>query len=82
MAQVRYTNTNDKLLLAIVLLNAGIKARMRVIRDGIRVVFLSTIDREAVAALLNAEGFRFAAGTEFTRFSFDGDQLFVRGVVA
>ncbi len=76
--QVRTITADDKALLAIALLNAGVKARIRKLNLGLRVVFNGSW--ESVAAVLNSEGFRFADGREFSRFSFDGNQAFVRYV--
>lgn len=70
--------TTDKLLIALALKSAGIKARVRKFPSSIRVVFDGSW--EAVAAALNAEGYRHANGRAFDRFSFEGQQVFVRGV--
>lgn len=78
--RVRQITAADKPNLAIVLLNAGVKARLAVKRGCIRAVIDGEFDRASVAAALNENGFRFAAGREFGRFSFDGQQVFVRGV--
>lgn len=78
--QVRTLTATDKALLALALRNAGIKARVRKISNGLRVVFDGSW--EGIAAVLNAEGFRHATGGEFSRFSFDGNQAFIRYVEA
>jgi len=77
---VRYITKADKPLLAIVLLNAGVKARLAVQRNCIRAVISGEFDRTGVVNALNEYGFRDAAGQAFTRISFQGEQLFVRGV--
>ena len=76
--QVRAFTQEDKLLLAVALLNAGIKARIRKLNIGVRVVFDGS--QEAVAAVLNSEGFLHANGGSFDRYSFQGNQAFVRYV--
>lgn len=80
MTKVRNINTEDKALLAMTFLNAGVAARLKVTHGAIRAVINGAFDRAAVASALNNDGFRFAAGQEFSRHSFDGDQVFVRGV--
>lgn len=82
MTKVRFITADDKAALAATLNAAGVTARLRVADGCIRAVVAGDFDRAAVAAALNAAGFRFAAGQEFTRFSFDGEQVFVRGVTA
>lgn len=77
---VRKFNNEDKILLAVALLNAGIKARIRKLHLGVRVVFDGS--QEAVAEVLNSEGFLTAAGDKFGQFSFQGNQAFVRYVEA
>ena len=72
----------QKPLLAMTFLLAGVKARLRVQAGCIRAVIEGDFDRQAVANALNNDGFRFAAGQLFTRYSFDGAQVFVRGVTA
>jgi G:T-mismatch repair DNA endonuclease (very short patch repair protein) len=52
---VRKFTKEDKLLLAVALLNAGIKARIKMLNLGARVVFDGS--QEAVAEVLNSEGF-------------------------
>lgn len=76
----RTLTQTDQVLLAAALLNAGIKARIRKIRNGLRVVFDGP--SAPVADLLNDEGFLHANGCPFDRFSFDGNQAFVRYVRA
>ncbi len=76
--QVRAFTKEDQLLLAVALLNAGIKARIRKLAIGVRVVFDGAQDE--VAAVLNSEGFLHANGGPFTQFSFQGNQAFVRYV--
>lgn len=75
---VRAFTKEDKILLAVALLNAGIKARIRKLHIGVRVVFEGSQDE--VAAVLNSEGFLHANGGPFTQFSFQGNQAFVRYV--
>lgn len=72
-----YRVTKDhKLLIAMALLNAGVKARLRVFPTSIRVCFDGS--QEAVLDTLNGLGFRNAAGGEFSRFSFNGPgEIFV-----
>ncbi len=82
MTRVQKITATEKPLLAITLLLAGAPARLRVQRDCIRAVFAPDFDRQAVADALNAEGFRFAGGQLFNRYSFNGHEAFVRGVVA
>jgi carbamate kinase len=83
MAQrIRQITKEDKLFLAGTLHAAGFGYRLRVIRSGIRAVVDADFDRQALADALNAGGFRMAAGVEFSRFSFNGNEAFVRGVVA
>ncbi len=77
---VRTLNETDKALLAAVLMNAGVKARIRKFPGCYRVVFDGA--RETVADALNGEGFLAAGGQPFGRFSFDGNQAFVRYVAA
>lgn len=79
---VRYITAADKPLLAIVLLNAGVKARLAVQRSCIRAVIAGDFDRDAVVAALNEYGFRDAGAQPFARISFQGEQLFVRGMEA
>jgi hypothetical protein len=77
--QVRTFTDSDKALLAVALLNSGIKARIRKLRIGVRVVFDGS--REAVAEVLNSEGFLTAAGEAFGPHSFNGpSEVFVRYV--
>lgn len=71
----------DKLVIASLLSKAGIKARIKVINNGLRVVFIG--DRDKVAEIINAAGFRNAAGEKFGWSSFEPGmpnewQLFVR----
>lgn len=73
---MRTLTNSDKALLALSLANAGIKARIRKLPAGLRVVFEGS--SQAVADVLNAEGFRHASGESFDRFKFDGNQAFVR----
>ncbi len=75
---VRAFTKEDKLLLAVALLNAGIKARIKMLNLGARVVFDASQD--AVAEALNSEGFLHADGGAFDKFSFQGNQAFVRYV--
>jgi hypothetical protein len=75
---VRKFTKEDKLLLAVALLNAGIKARIRKLHLGARVVFDGSQD--AVAEVLNSEGFLHANGGSFGANSFHGNQAFVRYV--
>lgn len=77
--QVRKFNKTDKMLLAVALLNAGIKGRIKMLNLGCRVVFEGSSD--AVAAVLNSEGFLHASGDAFGPFSFQGNQAFVRYVI-
>lgn len=82
MNATRYITAEDKIFLAGTLHAAGFNYRLRVIRSGIRAVIDGDFDRQALADALNAGGFRFAGGQLFTRYSIDGNQAFVRGVVA
>jgi hypothetical protein len=75
---VRPFSKQDKILLAAALLNAGIKARIKMLNLGARVVFEGS--EEAVAEVLNNEGFLFADGQKFGRFCFQRNQAFVRYV--
>lgn len=79
---IRKITATDKAILTTTFLNAGVSARLRVTHGAIRAVITGEFDRVAVAAALNNDGFRFAAGQTFSRFSFDGESVFVRGVVA
>lgn len=75
---VRTITAADRMLLALALHSAGIKARIRKFPGCLRVVFDgSWVD---VAEVLNGEGFLPATGRPFDRFSFDGNQAFVRYV--
>lgn len=76
MIMVRRLNDADRALLGVVLLNAGVKARIRKLRLGYRVVFQGAW--EPVAEAINPEGFRTAGSERFGRFSFQGQQAFVR----
>ena len=76
--QVRVFAKEDQILLAAALLNAGVKARIRKLHLGVRVVF--TGSQDDVAEVLNSEGFLHANGGPFTQFSFQGNQAFVRYV--
>lgn len=78
--RVRTTTQEDKLFLAGTLHSAGFAYRLRVLRNGIRAVISGEFDRQVLADALNAGGFRMAAGVEFSRFSFNGNEAFVRGV--
>ena len=80
--RVRQITAEDKLFLAGTLHAAGFTYRLRIIRSGIRAVIVGDFDRQTLADALNAGGFRYAAGQEFSRFSFNGNETFVRGVVA
>lgn len=73
---VRKFNREDQMLLAVALLNAGIKARIRKLNLGVRVVFDGS--QESVAEVLNSEGFLHANGGAFGPTSFQGNQAFVR----
>lgn len=73
---VRTLAPTDRALLKLALQNAGIKARIRKLRLGVRVVFVG--GWEPVAEVLNSEGFRAAGGAQFARFTFQGQQAFVR----
>lgn len=76
----RKFNKEDQMLLAVALLNAGIKARIRKLNIGVRVVFDGS--QEAIAAVLNSEGFLHANGGPFGLHSFQGNQAFIRYVAA
>lgn len=76
MIHVRPLTAADRALLALALENAGIKARIRKLRLGVRVVFKGPW--QAVAEAINPEGFRHASGHPFEQTSFQGDQAFVR----
>lgn len=73
---VRTLTNDDKILLAAALLNAGVKARIRKLHIGYRVVFDGSYD--VVASALNGEGFLAAGGEPFGKFSAQGNQVFVR----
>jgi len=68
MTKLLYTTKEDKALVALALLNEGVKARTKMLNRGFRVCF--TGSWETVARVLNENGFRTAGG-EFTRFSFN-----------
>ena len=74
--QERTLTKADKALVALAFANAGIKARIRMLRLGFRVVFEG--GWEPAAAVLNSEGYLTAGGEAFGRFSFQGQQAFVR----
>jgi hypothetical protein len=81
MNKVRTLNDADKALLALALLNADVKARIRKFPTSLRVVFEGPF--EPVQAVLNENGFRFADGGLFTRFSFNQpNEVFVRFMAA
>lgn len=82
MNAVRTITAEDKVFLAGTLHAAGFTYRLRVIRNGIRAVISGDFDHQALADALNEGGFRFAFGQKFSRFCVDGNQVFVRGVVA
>jgi len=74
----RTVTKDDKILIAAALLNAGVKARLKVIRNGVRVVFQG--EWQPVAAVLNNEGYSPAGGGRFGQFNFSQGQVFVRCV--
>lgn len=74
---VRTLNQTDKTLIAVALLNAGVKARIRKLHIGYRVVFDGS--KDVVATVLNNEGYLTAAGDAFGPYSFNGsNEVFVR----
>jgi hypothetical protein len=74
---VRTLNKTDAILIRVVLLNAGVKARVRVFPTSIRVVFDGA--KEVVAEALNNEGYLHASAQPFGQFSFNGpNEVFVR----
>ena len=66
---VRTLTKEDQALAAVVLLNAGVKARIRSVRAGFRVVFVGSW--QTVATALNEYGFKSAAMASFDRFAFN-----------
>lgn len=75
--KVRTLETADKALLAVELLNAGVKARIAKQRIGYRVCFTGPM--ADVREVLNANGFLTASGDAFTDHSFNGSaEVFVR----
>lgn len=73
---VRKFDKSDKSHLVVALLNAGITARIKMLHLGARVVFEGSQD--AIAEVLNSEGFLHANGGPFGQHSFQGNQAFVR----
>lgn len=74
---VRTLTQSDKAILAIVLLDAGVKARIRKIRIGFRVCFEG--EQTAVLVALNNNGFRDGCGSHFSHLSFNQPhEIFVR----
>lgn len=61
--KVRTLTKEDKALAALAFLNAGIKARTKMLNHGFRVVFIG--DWKAAAEVLNDNGFLFANGGPF-----------------
>ena len=64
MIKVRTITKEDKALAALVLLNAGIKARIKMLNHGFRIVFVG--EWQTAALVLTENGFRFANGLGFT----------------
>lgn len=62
--KVRKLTKEDKALAALAFLNAGIKARIRMLNHGFRVVFVG--DWKVAAEVLTENGFRFANGLGFS----------------
>lgn len=75
---VRTLTETDRQLLATSLRAAGIKARIRKLHLGVRVVFEGSMDR--VIETINAGGFLYASGKPFDRNSIQGNQAFIRYV--
>lgn len=78
MLHARTLTNDDKLLLRVALINAGIKGRVASIRNGLRIVFQG--DWQPVADVLNNECFSPAGGGRFGQHNFSGGQAFVRCV--
>lgn len=76
--KVRTLNTTDKALVAVKLLNAGVKARIKMLRIGFRVCFVGSW--ETVAGVLNANGYLTASGSTFDAHAFNdiNGEVFVR----
>lgn len=74
MTKLLYTTKEDKALIALALLNEGVKARTKMLPRGFRVVFDGAW--EAVARVLNENGFRTTSG-EFGRASCESGEVFV-----
>lgn len=64
LIKVRRLNKDDKALAAISFLNAGIKARIKMLNHGFRVVFVGRW--QDAAQVLTENGFLFANGMPFT----------------
>lgn len=75
---VRFTTADDKG--AVTAAVSGVKARVRVIRNGIRVVVSGDFDRMALAASLNASGFLAAGGSPFSHHTVANGEFVVRHV--
>lgn len=75
---LRFITANDKDTVATAV--SGVKARIRVIRNGIRVVVSGEFDREELAASLNAAGLLAAGGAPFTHHTVANGEFFVRHV--
>lgn len=78
MPNVRTLTETDRQLLSTSLRAAGIKARIRKLHLGVRVVFEGPMDH--AIATINAGGFLYASGQPFDRNSIQGDQAFIRYV--
>jgi len=74
MTKLLYTTKEDKALVALVLLNEGVKARTKMLNNGFRVVFDGSW--EVVARVLNENGFRTTSG-DFGLASCESGEVFV-----
>lgn len=74
MTKLLYTTKEDKALVALMLLNEGVKARTKMLPRGFRVVFDGSW--ETVARVLNENGFRTTSG-DFGRASCESGEVFV-----
>ena len=78
---LRRLNDLDKSYLAVALANVGVKARIRKFPRSFRICFEG--NQALVLSVLNSEGYRNAAGQEFSRFSFNQPhEIFVHGNIS
>jgi hypothetical protein len=73
---VRFLTANDKPAVQAAMI--GVPCRLKVIRNGIRIVITVAYDRQSVADALNNAGFMASGGAAFNVHSVANGEIFVR----